>query len=144
MCIYIYIYIYIYMHLYTDVRHEYCIIAVRFRSKSANFTLTLPAEAVPLIPIGGLNGSLDVRPMSGLRNKKDCRRSRSGLHSSIISIIFVLPYQSSLSQAMRLKTSDSSDTNPGSQGASCSHLSALFKTPPVRACARRRKARSSS
>eukprot|EP00435_Cladocopium_sp_Y103_P062965 s475_g24.t1 len=31
--------------------------AVQFRSKSAKFKLTLPAEAVPLVPIGGLNGS---------------------------------------------------------------------------------------
>ena len=36
----------------------YYTIAFQFRSKSANFTLTLPAEAVPLVPIGGLKGPL--------------------------------------------------------------------------------------
>lgn len=56
--------IYIYTHrlyiyaLYIYIIQIYYTIAFQFRSKSANFTLTLPAEAVPLVPIGGLKGPL--------------------------------------------------------------------------------------
>ena len=93
----------------------YYTIAFQFRSKSANFTLTLPAEAVPLVPIGGLKGPL-VRfgqwssfVVQHPRNKEDIRRFKKDIMSSFHNWSYSFSRIKSLSLCTRAMHQDKRD-----------------------------------